>query len=117
MTNRRAFLQAIIAGAVGSRLTYPRTAQNAAPPITATKIADDLVMLSAMAQRRHRDRQGRPCDDDGGLPERSADLLKAVADVDGTRCRRSSTRIGTFDHVGWQRALAGWARRSSRTRT
>ena len=114
MTNRREFIQAILTGAVGATFTY-RSAeasrsffqgQNAPPPITATKISDDLVVLSGdggnVAIVIGKDGLLMI---DGGLPERSADLIKAVADVDSHRVATLFNTHWHFDHVGCNDAL------------
>ena len=47
MLDRREFLQAVLAGAVGSTFTYRAFAQQGTPAaITATKLAPDLVLLA-----------------------------------------------------------------------
>jgi len=104
--NRREFLQAVLGGAVGTTLTYRAFAQNAPPPIAATKLADSLVMLSGdggnVAIVIGSDGLMMI---DGGLPERSADLIKAVGAVDH---RRVTTLFNThwhYDHVGSNEAL------------
>ncbi|HYM23866.1 MAG TPA: MBL fold metallo-hydrolase [Vicinamibacterales bacterium] len=114
MLERREFLRAVLAGAVGTTFTYSSAeasrfaigAQNAQPPITATKLADSLVMLSGdggnVAIVIGADGLLMI---DGGLAERSVDLLKAVADVDG---RKVTTLFNThwhYDHVGSNEAL------------
>jgi glyoxylase-like metal-dependent hydrolase (beta-lactamase superfamily II) len=105
MTTRREFLQTILTGAVGASFTYRAFAQNA-PPIAATKIANDLVLLSGdggnVAIVTGSDGLLMI---DGGLPERSADMIKAVAGVDS---RKVATLFNThwhFDHVGCNEAL------------
>jgi cyclase len=105
--DRREFLHAVLAGAVGSTFTYRAFAQQGTPPaITATKLAPDLVMLSGdggnVAVVIGADGLLMI---DGGLPDRSGDLLKAVAEVDG---RKVTTLFNThwhFDHVGCNEAL------------
>ena len=111
--DRREFLHAVLAGAVGTTFTYRpaeawrsvASAQNA-PPITATKLADNLVVLSGdggnVAIVIGPDGLFMI---DGGLPERSADMLAAVADAAG---RKVATLFNThwhYDHVGSNEAL------------
>jgi cyclase len=107
MLNRREFLQAALAAAVGSTFTYRAFAQGGAlPPITATKLAPDLVLLSGdggnVALVIGSDGLLLI---DGGLPERSADLLKAVAEVDGRKVQTLFNTHWHFDHIGCNEAL------------
>jgi cyclase len=107
MLDRREFLQAVLAGAVGSTFTYRAFAQQGTPPaITATKLASDLVVLSGdggnVAIVIGADGLLMI---DGGLAERSADLLKAVADVDGHKVTTLFNTHWHFDHVGCNEAL------------
>jgi glyoxylase-like metal-dependent hydrolase (beta-lactamase superfamily II) len=105
--DRREFVQAILAGAVGSTFTLRAFGQGNPPPaITANKLASDLIVLSGnggnVALILGSDGLMMI---DGGLPDRSADLLKAVADVDG---RKVTTLFNThwhFDHVGCNETL------------
>jgi cyclase len=104
--DRRDFLRAVLAGAVGSTFTYRAFAQTGPPPIAATKLAPDLVMLSGnfgnVAVVIGPDGLLMI---DGGLPERSADLLKAVADVDGHKVTTLFNTHWHFDHIGCNEAL------------
>ena len=105
--DRRDFLQAVLAGAVGSTFTYRAFAQNApAPAITATKLAPDLVMLAGDGGNVAVviGPEGLLLID-GGLPERSADLLKAVSEVDGRKIVTLFNTHWHFDHVGCNEAL------------
>jgi len=105
--DRRDFLQAVLAGAVGSTFTYRAFAQNApAPAITATKLAPDLVMLAGDGGNVAVviGPEGLLLID-GGLPERSADLLKAVSEVDGRKIVTLFNTHWHFDHVGCNAAL------------
>jgi len=105
--DRRDFLQAVLAGAVGSAFTYRAFAQNAAAPaITATKLAPELVMLSGDGGNVAVviGPEGLLMID-GGLPERSADLLKAVSEADGRKIVTLFNTHWHFDHVGCNEAL------------
>ena len=105
--DRRAFLQAALAGAVGSTFTYRAFAQQGTPPaITATKLAPDLVLLAGdggnVALIVGADGLMMI---DGGLPERSTDLLKVVADADSHKVTTLLNTHWHFDHVGCNEAL------------
>jgi cyclase len=106
MLDRREFLQAVLAGAVGSTFTYRALAQTAPPAITATKLAPDLVVLSGdggnVAIVIGPDSLLMI---DGGLPDRSADLLKAVSEVDSHKVATLFNTHWHFDHVGSNEAL------------
>src|SRR5262245_25672830 len=103
--DRREFLQAVVAGAVGSSFTYRAFAQNP-PAIAATKLAPDLVLLSGdggnVAVVIGPDGLLMI---DGGLPDRSGDLLKAVSEVDGHKVTTLFNTHWHFDHVGCNEAL------------
>jgi len=106
MTNRRQFLQAVLTGAVGASFSYRAFAQNAAPPITATKLAPDLVMLSGDGGNVAIVIGGEGLFMiDGGLDNRAADLAKAVADIDGHRVTTLFNTHWHYDHVGSNEAL------------
>src|ERR1700732_670495 len=101
-TNRREFLRALMGSAVGMSLTHSAFGQAAtSDAIKATKLTDRLVLLSGDG--------GNVVvvigDDgmmmiDGGLPNRSADLLKAISDVDSHKVRILFDTHWHFDHVG-----------------
>jgi len=100
-SDRRQFLQAILAGAVGTTFTHRALAQNAPPPITATKLAPDLVMLSGDGGNVAIVAAGDGLFMiDGGLDNRAADLMKAVADVDGHKVTTLFNTHWHYDHVG-----------------
>jgi glyoxylase-like metal-dependent hydrolase (beta-lactamase superfamily II) len=105
--SRREFLQAVVAGAVGATFTY-RTAfgQGAPPPITATKLSPSVVLLSGdggnVALVLAPDGLMLV---DGGLPERAADLLKAVTDVDAHKITTVFNTHWHFDHIGCNETL------------
>jgi len=99
-------MQAVIAGAVGSSFTLRGRGQAPPPPVIATKLAPDLVWLSGAG--------GNVAlvigsDDllmiDSGFPERSADLLKAVSEVDGHKVTTLFNTHWHYDHVGSNEAL------------
>jgi cyclase len=105
--DRREFLHAVLAGAAGATFTDCAFAQPGTPPvITATKLASDLVVLSGdggnVAMVIGADGLLMI---DGGLTERSADLLKAIADLDGHRVTTLFNTHWHFDHVGCNEAL------------
>jgi glyoxylase-like metal-dependent hydrolase (beta-lactamase superfamily II) len=101
MTTRRDFLRAALAGAVGSTLTFRALAQNAPPAITATKLAPDLVMLSGDGGNVALVIAGDGLFQiDGGLQERSADLARAIADLDSHRVTTLFNTHWHYDHVG-----------------
>jgi cyclase len=105
--DRREFLQAVLAGAVGSTFTYRTFAQQGTPPaITATKLAPDLVLLAGNGGNVSLvlGTDGLMLID-GGLPDRSADLLKAIADVDGHKVTTLFNTHWHYDHVGVNEAL------------
>jgi cyclase len=106
-TSRREFLQTVIAGAVGATFTY-RTAfgQGAPPSITATKLSPTLALLSGdggnVAVVIAPDSLMLV---DGGLPERAADLLKAVNTVDSHKITTVFNTHWHFDHIGLNETL------------
>jgi glyoxylase-like metal-dependent hydrolase (beta-lactamase superfamily II) len=102
-THRREFLKAVLGSAVGAKVVL---GQGAPAPITATKLSDNLVMLAGDG--------GNVAlvigDDglmmiDGGLPERSADLLKSVSQADSHPVRTLFNTHWHFDHTGCNEAL------------
>ena len=106
-SNRREFLQAVIAGAVGSTFTYRALAQQPAPPpITATKLAPDLAVL--MGDGGNIGLVIGPDGlmlIDGGLVDRSGDLAKAIGELDGHKVTTLFNTHWHFDHVGSNEAL------------
>src|SRR5436190_743117 len=112
-THRREFLRAVSAGVVGATFTFRSAeasrsafgAQNV-PPITATRLAPDLVMLSGDGGNI-----GLVIGADGlfmidgGLDTRAADLMKAVADVDSHKVATLLNTHWHYDHVGSNETL------------
>jgi glyoxylase-like metal-dependent hydrolase (beta-lactamase superfamily II) len=100
-------MQAVIAGAVGSSFTLRALAQTPQPPpIVATKLAPDLVLFAGDGGNVALilGSNGLMMID-GGLVERSGELLKAVAEADS---RKVTTLLNThwhYDHVGSNEAL------------
>jgi len=105
-SSRREFMQAVLAGAVGSSFTLRVSGQAPPPPVTATKLAPDVVWLSGAGGN-----VALVIGADGllmidsGFPERSADLLKAVGDVDGHKVTTLFNTHWHYDHVGSNEAL------------
>src|SRR5512142_3026506 len=88
-TDRRAFLTAITAGAAGLAWVRAGRAQTAPPPLQATKLAADLIEISGdggnVAVLTTEDGVLMV---DGGLPDRSADLLLLMSEQTGGRTVR-----------------------------
>jgi glyoxylase-like metal-dependent hydrolase (beta-lactamase superfamily II) len=107
-SNRRDFLQALVGGAAGVSFTYSAFGQAAqAPPsIKATKLSDDLAVLMGdggnVAVVIAPDGLMMI---DGGLPNRTQDMLKAVEEVDAHKVRILFNTHWHFDHVGCNEAL------------
>jgi len=102
-SNRRDFLQALVGGAAGVSFTYSAFGQaaQAPPPIKATKLTDDLAVLMGdggnVAVVIAPDGLMMI---DGGLPNRTQDMLKAVEEVDSHKVRILFNTHWHFDHVG-----------------
>jgi cyclase len=101
LTRRRDFLLSALGGAVGVSLAQqlastPAQAREAAEPIVATPLGDDLTVLSGAGCNvvAARDRDGVLLID-GGLESRSQDLLQAVAHAMPGRIR---TLVNTHWH-------------------
>jgi len=99
--DRRDFLRTVVSGAAGLSISRFSFAQQAPPAIKATKLSDRVVLLTGDG--------GNVAvilsDDgllmiDGGVPERAADLQKAVKDVDSHPVRILYNTHWHFDHVG-----------------
>lgn len=106
-SNRRDFLQALVAGSAGLSFTYSAFGQAAAAaPIKAAKLTDDLAVLTGdggnVAVIIAPDGLMMI---DGGLPNRAEDMLKAVEDVDSHKVRILFNTHWHFDHVGCNEAL------------
>jgi glyoxylase-like metal-dependent hydrolase (beta-lactamase superfamily II) len=98
---------ALAAGVAGSSLPFRAFAQAAPPPIRATKLSDRITMLYGdggnVAIITSSDGLMMV---DGGLPNRSADLLKAVSEqVDAHTIRIVFNTHWHFDHIGCNEAL------------
>ena len=104
--SRRDFLRALFTGAAGLTLTSRAFAQAAgqpaaAPAITATKLTDRIAVLANAGGN-----VGLVIGSsgllmvDGGLPNRAADLAKAIADIDGRPVQVLFNTHYHGDHVG-----------------
>jgi len=107
VSNRRSFLSALIGGAAGFSVSYRAYGQTAPPPITATKLSKDLVMVSGDGGN-----VGVVIGADGlmmidgGLPDRAGDLIQAIADqVDGHKVDLLFDTHWHFDHIGCNETL------------
>lgn len=105
-SNRREFMRTLLGGAAGLTVTYSSWGQGAPDPIMATKLSDKLVLLTGdggnVAVVIGEDGLMMI---DGGLPDRSADMLKAVAGVDSHPVRTLFNTHWHFDHTGCNEAL------------
>ncbi len=99
-------MRALVGGGAGLTFTYAAWGQGAPTPIQATKLSDKLVLLMGDG--------GNVAvvigDDglmmiDGGLPDRSADMLKAVAGVDSHPVKVLFNTHWHFDHTGCNEVL------------
>ena len=115
--DRRDFLKVSGAGALGIGLCRNVWSQ-AATPITATKVAENYTLLAGGGSNVlvvHGPEGILMVD--GGVAERSADLLKAVTGLSPEgRFKRCSTRIGTWSTPVQTRLSAKPARKLSLTR-
>ncbi len=100
-TDRRDFLRALIGGAAGLSFTYIGFGQQAPAPIKVTKLSDRVALVTGdggnVAVIIAEDGLMMI---DGGLPERAADMQKAVKDVDSHPVRVLFNTHWHFDHVG-----------------
>jgi cyclase len=107
-SNRRDFMQALVGGATGLSFAYSAFGQaaQAPPPIKATKLSEDLAVLMGdggnVAVLIAPDGLMMI---DGGLPNRAADMQKAVEEVDAHKVRILFNTHWHFDHVGSNEAL------------
>ena len=101
-------MQALVGGASGLSFAYSAFGQAAQvpPPIKATKLTEDLAVLMGdggnVAVMIAPDGLMMI---DGGLPNRTADMLKAVEEVDAHKVRILFNTHWHFDHVGCNEAL------------
>jgi glyoxylase-like metal-dependent hydrolase (beta-lactamase superfamily II) len=99
-SDRREFLRALIGGAAGLSLTYYAYGQ-APEPIKATKLTDNLVLLSGDGGNVLVVISGDGLMlIDGGLPDRAADLQNAVKGVDSHPVKVLFNTHWHFDHTG-----------------
>ncbi len=105
-SNRRDFLRAVIGGAAGMSFAYSAFGQAAPPPITATKLSADLALLAGdggnVAIVIGPDGLMMI---DGGLPNRVAELQKAIAEVDSHKVQVLFNTHWHFDHTGSNETL------------
>jgi glyoxylase-like metal-dependent hydrolase (beta-lactamase superfamily II) len=105
-SGRRDFLRAILGGAAGLSLSAGAFGQAAPSPITATKLADRLVLLAGDGGNVLVVISGDGLMlIDGGLPERSAELLQSVSQVDSHPIRTLFNTHWHFDHTGCNQFL------------
>jgi cyclase len=106
LSNRRDFLRAVIGGAAGMTFAYRAYGQAAPQPITATKLSADLAVLAGdggnVAIVIGPDGLMMI---DGGLPNRVADLQKAITEVDAHKVRVLFNTHWHFDHTGSNETL------------
>jgi cyclase len=105
-SHRRDFLRAIIGGAAGLTLSTTAFGQTASAPITATKLTDRLALLEGDGGNV----MVIISDDglmmiDGGLPDRSGELLRTVSQLDSHPIRTLFNTHWHFDHTGCNEAL------------
>ncbi len=104
--SRRDFLQAMIGGAAGLSISTTAFGQAAPTPVTATKLTDNLVLLAGDGGNVVVVVSGDGLMlIDGGLPERSAELLKAVAQIDSHPVRTLFNTHWHFEHTGCNEVL------------
>jgi glyoxylase-like metal-dependent hydrolase (beta-lactamase superfamily II) len=105
-TNRREFLRAVITGGVGMSFTYRSAFGQAPQAVTATKLSPTLALLAGdggnVALVIAADSLMMI---DGGLPDRAADLAKAVAELDSHKVTTLFNTHWHFDHVGSNETL------------
>lgn len=104
-SNRREFLSTLLTGAAGLSIAWPAYGQDPTP-ISATKLSPTLALLTGNGGNVALvvGSKGLMIVD-GGLPDRAADMLKAIAAVD---TRTVTTVFNThwhYDHVGLNETL------------
>lgn len=103
---RRDFLRALIGGAAGFSISTNLFGQGAPAPITATKLTDRLALLEGDGGNVVVVLSGDGLMMiDGGLPERSGDLLKAISQLDSHPVRTLFNTHWHFDHTGCNETL------------
>ncbi len=105
--NRREFFGSVLAGAASLTLSRAAFAQQAPPAIAATKLADDLTMITgAGANVMVVSAPDGLLLVDGGLPDRSTELLKTIADQFEQRPVKALFNTHWhLDHTGSNEAL------------
>jgi cyclase len=100
-SSRRDFVRALAGGAAGASFVYSAFGQGAPAPIKATKLSKDVVLIEGDGGNMALilDADGLMLVD-SGLPERGADLQKAIADVDSHKVRTLFNTHWHFDHSG-----------------
>src|ERR1035438_66651 len=108
-SDRRAFLRALIAAPVGARLLLAQTAPAQAPaptPIKALKIKPNLAVLSGDGGNIGvLIEPGSLMAIDTGYDNRSADLMKALTELDSHKVTLVFNTHWHLDHVGGNAAL------------
>jgi cyclase len=103
---RRDFLQALVGGAAGLTISTRAFGQGAPAPITATKLTDHLAVLAGDGGNVGVVISGDGLMlIDGGLAERSGDLLKAASQIDSHPIRILFNTHWHADHTGSNEAL------------
>jgi cyclase len=104
--NRREFLRSLAAGAVGLSLGYSAFAQQAPPPIKASKLSDHIVLLAGDGGNVAVILgDGGLMVIDGGFPNRADEMVKAIAGVDGGKVQVLFDTHWHYDHTGCNEAL------------
>ena len=111
--SRRDFVHALLTGVGGLTLVSPafaRLSQQAppAPPIAVTKLTDRIAVLqNAGGNIALVIGPDGLLMVDGGLPDRAADVAKAITAIDGRRVQVLFNTHYHFDHVGSNESLGG----------
>lgn len=107
VTDRRGFLTALAAGAAGFALPRGSFAQNIAPPLTVARLSANLIEISGDGGNvAVLTTPEGVLMVDGGLPDRSAELLRLVADQTGGRpVKVLFNTHWHLDHTGSNEAL------------